>query len=65
MQMQARWEDLFRWSKEQNRSIEIALNGDRFTGLVVSFTDEYVELRNQHYDSIIIKRANIDAVSGK
>ncbi len=65
MTAKEKWSELFEWSKNKNLSVMIAFDGQQLLGLVVSVGEDYVELRNQQYGSMVILFEHITAVAGK
>ena len=65
IKMAEKWQALFEWSQKERRGLTFYIQGNTVAGIVVQIGQDFVEVRNQEYGSIIIKLDRIDAVAGK
>jgi len=65
MNLDAKWKELFDWSKTQTRGLTLVVGGQTVAGIVVEVGDGYVHVRNREHDAIIVRLDRIDAVLGK
>ena len=65
VKMTEKWQSLFEWSQKERRGLTFYVQGNTIAGIVVTIGQDFVEVRNQEYGSILIKLDRIDAVAGK
>lgn len=59
----ASFQQMFELSKSQKKGLILFVQGQTIAGLVVSFSDEAVEMRSQQYERIVVRIDRIDGIA--
>jgi hypothetical protein len=59
----ASFQQMFELSKSQKKGLTLFVQGQTIAGLVVSFSDQAVEMRSQQYERIVVRIDRIDGIA--
>jgi len=57
------FQQMFELSRSQNKGLTLFVQGQTIAGVVISFSDEAVEMRSQQYDRIVVRIDRIDGIA--
>lgn len=57
------FQELFERSRDEKKGLRVYFNGQSVPGLVASFDDRTIVLKNQEFDRIVVRVSSIDAVA--